>query len=155
VLSTLHTNDAASAVTRLLDLGVPYYLIQNVLIGVMAQRLVRTLCPHCKGASQIDAALWEALVRPLPLPKPATIGEPRGCPECRNTGYLGRVGLYELLTVTPELRRLFRADMDEEVLRRAAFERGMRPLRVGAALQIAAGSTTFEEVMQILPPLAE
>ena len=155
VLSTLHTNDAASAITRLLDLGVPYYLIQNVLIGVMAQRLVRTLCPHCKGVGQIDAALWEALTRPLPLPKPAAIGEPRGCPECRNTGYLGRVGLYELLAVTPELRRLFRSDMDEESLRRAAFEQGMRPLRVGAALQIAAGSTTFEEVVQILPPLTD
>ena len=155
VLSTLHTNDAASAITRLLDLGVPHYLIQNVLIGVMAQRLVRTLCPHCKGTDRIDDALWEALVRPWPLPKPEAIGAPRGCPECRNTGYLGRVGLYELLTVTPELRRLFRTDMDEETLRRNAFEQGMRPLRVGAALQIAAGLTTFEEVAQILPPLAE
>jgi len=155
VLSTLHTNDAASTITRLLDLGVPYYLIQNVLIGVMAQRLVRTLCPHCKGTGQIDAALWKALVQPWPLPKPETVGVPRGCPECRNTGYLGRIGLYELLTVTPELRRLFRPDMDEDALRRSAFDHGMRPLRVGAALQIAAGLTTFEEVVQILPPLAE
>ncbi|MBK8182689.1 MAG: Flp pilus assembly complex ATPase component TadA [Candidatus Competibacteraceae bacterium] len=155
VLSTLHTNDAASAITRLLDLGVPYYLIQNVLIGVMAQRLVRTLCTHCKGAEQIDEVLWGALVRPWPIPKPATIGAPKGCPECRNTGYLGRVGLYELLTVTPGLRRLFRSEMDEETLRRGAFEQGMRPLRVGAALQIAAGLTTFEEVVQILPPLTE
>ncbi len=155
VLSTLHTNDAASAVTRLLDLGVPYYLIQNVLIGVMAQRLVRTLCPHCKAADQIDEVLWGALVRPWPLPKPAAIRAPKGCPECRNTGYLGRVGLYELLAVTPGLRRLFRPDMDEETLRRGAFEQGMRPLRVSAALQIAAGLTTFEEVVQILPPLAD
>ena len=121
----------------------------------MAQRLVRTLCPHCKVPDHIDDALWEALVRPWPLPKPDTIRAPRGCPECRNTGYLGRVGLYELLTVTPELRRLFRSEMDEEVLRRSAFEQGMRPLRVGAALQIAAGLTTFEEVVQILPPLTE
>ena len=155
VLSTLHTNDAASAVTRLLDLGVPYYLVQNVLIGVMAQRLVRTLCPHCKAADQIDEVLWGALVRPWPLPKPAAIRAPKGCPECRNTGYLGRVGLYELLAVTPGLRRLFRPDMDEETLRRGAFEQGMRPLRVSAALQIAAGLTTFEEVVQILPPLAD
>ena len=155
VLSTLHTNDAASAVTRLLDLGVPYYLVQNVLIGVMAQRLVRTLCPHCKAADQIDEVLWGALVRPWPLPKPAAIRAAQGCPECRNTGYLGRVGLYELLAVTPGLRRLFRPDMDEETLRRGAFEQGMRPLRVSAALQIAAGLTTFEEVVQILPPLTE
>ena len=155
VLSTLHTNDAASAVTRLLDLGVPYYLIQDVLIGVMAQRLVRTLCPHCKETGQIDGALWEALIRPWPLPKPVTIRAPCGCPECRNTGYLGRIGLYELLTVTPELRRLFRPNMDADELRRRASARGMRPLRVSAALQIAAGLTTFEEVIQILPPLDE
>ena len=155
VLSTLHTNDAASAVTRLLDLGVPYYLIQNVLIGVMAQRLARTLCPHCKETGQIDGALWEALIRPWPLPKPVTIRAPCGCPECRNTGYLGRIGLYELLTVTPELRRLFRPNMDADELRRRASARGMRPLRVSAALQIAAGLTTFEEVIQILPPLDE
>ncbi|QQS54204.1 MAG: Flp pilus assembly complex ATPase component TadA [Candidatus Competibacteraceae bacterium] len=155
VLSTLHTNDAVSAVTRLLDLGVPYYLIQNVLIGVMAQRLVRTLCPYCKASGQIEDGLWEALVRPWSLPKPATVGVPQGCSECRKTGYLGRVGLYELLMVTPELRRLLRAETDEEVMRRGAFEQGMRPLRISAACQIAAGLTTFEEVMQTLPPLDE
>ena len=155
VLSTLHTNDAASAVTRLLDLGIPHYLIQNVLIGVMAQRLVRTLCPHCKEAGQIDDALWEAMTRPWPLPKPAAVRAPRGCPECRSTGYLGRVGLYELLTITPELRRLLRPEMDADELRRRAGAQGMRPLRVSAALQIAAGLTTFEEVVQVLPPLEE
>ena len=155
VLSTLHTNDAASAVTRLLDLGVPHYLIQNILIGVMAQRLVRTLCPHCKEAGQVDDALWNAMVRPWTLPKPAAIRAPRGCSECRNTGYLGRVGLYELLTVTPELRRLLRPNVDDGELRRRAIEQGMRPLRVSAALQIAAGLTTFEEVVQVLPPLEE
>ncbi|MDG4548875.1 MAG: GspE/PulE family protein [Candidatus Contendobacter sp.] len=155
VLSTLHTNDAASAVTRLLDLGVPHYLIQNVLIGVMAQRLVRTLCPHCKGEGELESTLWEALIRPWPLPKPAAVRVPRGCPECRNTGYLGRVGLYELLTVTPELRRLLRPDLASDELRRRACEQGMRLLRVSAALQIAAGLTTFEEVVQVLPPLEE
>ena len=155
VLSTLHTNDAASAVTRLLDLGVPHYLIQNILIGVMAQRLVRTLCPHCKEAGQMDDALWSAMIRPWTLPKPAAIRAPCGCSECRNTGYLGRVGLYELLTVTPELRRLLRPNVDDAELRRRAVEQGMRPLRVSAALQIAAGLTTFEEVVQVLPPLEE
>ena len=155
VLSTLHTNDAVSAVTRLLDLGVPYYLIQNVLIGVMAQRLVRTLCPYCKTSGQIEDGLWEALVRPWSLPKPDTVGVPQGCSECRKTGYLGRVGLYELLMVTPELRRLLRAETDEELVRRGAFEQGMHPLRISAASQIAAGLTTFEEVMQTLPPLDE
>jgi general secretion pathway protein E len=122
---------------------------------VMAQRLVRTLCPHCKGTGQIDDALWEAMVQPWPLPKPEAIGAPQGCPECRNTGYLGRVGLYELLVVTPGLRRLFRPEIDEDDLRHAAFKQGMRPLRVSAALQIAAGLTTFEDVVQILPPLTD
>lgn len=155
VLSTLHTNDAASAITRLLDLGIPHYLIQGVLLGVMAQRLLRTLCPHCKEQAEFDADLWEALVHPWPLPKPALVGVARGCLECRHTGYLGRVGVYELLRVTPELRRRFRAGVDEEALREAAFQRGLRPLRISAALQISAGLTTFEEVAQILPPLRE
>ncbi len=155
VLSTLHTNDTAAAVTRLLDLGVPHYLIQNVLIGVMAQRLVRTLCPHCKGVGQLEDTVWEGLIHPWSLPKPETIGAPQGCPECRNTGYLGRIGLYELLTVTPELRRLLRPEVDAADIRRAACEQGMRPLRVSAAFQVAKGVTTFAEVMQVLPPLAE
>jgi general secretion pathway protein E len=154
VLSTLHTNDAISAITRLLDLGVPHYLIQNVLIGVMAQRLVRTLCPHCKGTDGMDDGLWEALVRPWPLPKAGSDRRAARLPECRNTGYLGRVGLYELLTVTPELRRLLPGGSRMRMLcggRR--LDQGMRPLRVSAALQIAAGLTTFEEVVQTLPPL--
>jgi general secretion pathway protein E len=155
VLSTLHTNDAASSVTRLLDLGVPHYLIQSVLIGVMAQRLVRTLCPYCKTPGQIDDELWKALVQPWPLPRPETISAAHGCAECRNTGYLGRVGLYELMQVTPALRRLFRPKLSEDTLRREACAQGMRPLRVSAALQIAAGLTTFEEIAPILPPLSE
>ena len=155
VLSTLHTNDAASSVVRLLDLGIPHYLVQNVLIGVMAQRLVRTLCPHCKDSGELDGELWEALVHPWDVPKPTAVGVARGCVECRNTGYLGRVGVYELLRVTPELRRLIQADTDDSTLRNAAFQCGLRPLRISAALQISAGLTTVEEVAQILPPLKE
>ncbi len=154
VLSTLHTNDAVSSITRLLDLGVPHYLVQNVVIGIMAQRLVRTLCLHCKETEDIDDTLWEALIQPWSLPKPEKIGQSKGCPECRNTGYLGRVGLYELLTVTPHLRRLFVPGVNEDDLRQKAFDQGMRPLRFSAAQQIAAGITTFEEVMNVLPPLA-
>ena len=155
VLSTLHTNDAASSVVRLLDLGIPHYLVQNVLIGVMAQRLIRTLCPHCKDSGELDVELWEALVHPWDVPKPTAVGVARGCVECRNTGYLGRVGVYELLRVTPELRRIIQADTDDSALRNAAFQRGLRPLRISAALQISAGITTVEEVAQILPPLKE
>jgi len=116
---------------------------------------VRTLCPHCKEEGPLEPALWEALMRPWPLPEAAAVRAPRGCPECRNTGYLGRIGLYELLTITPELRRLLRSDMDAAELRRRACGQGMRPLRVSAALQIAAGLTTFEEVVQVLPPLED
>src|SRR5690606_8751015 len=101
VLSTLHTNDAPSAVMRLLELGVPYYLLEATLAGVMAQRLVRTLCPHCKAANgELPDALWDSLVQEWKLPKPRTVYRPVGCPECRQTGYRGRTGLYELLTVS-------------------------------------------------------
>jgi len=155
VLSTLHTNDASAAITRLLDIGVPHYLIQGTLIGVMAQRLVRTLCPHCKAAAPLEDTLWEPLVHPWPIRKPDMIATPSGCNECRNTGFLGRTGLYELLTVTPSLRRLFQSTPDTARLRNQAIKDGMRPLRISAAYHIAAGLTTLEEVMKVLPPLEE
>ncbi|OGA28654.1 MAG: type II secretion system protein E, partial [Betaproteobacteria bacterium RIFCSPLOWO2_02_FULL_68_150] len=101
VLSTLHTNDAPSAVTRLLELGVPPYLLNATVNGVMAQRLVRTLCPHCKQKVELhraeEIAAWEALVTPWKTNRPASICKPVGCLECRMTGYLGRVGIYETL----------------------------------------------------------
>jgi general secretion pathway protein E len=100
VLSTLHTNDAPSAITRLLDLGVPAYLINSTVLGVMAQRLVRTLCPHCKKPMPItedQRASWRSLVAPWKSSEPAHIHQPVGCLECRMTGYMGRVGIYEIL----------------------------------------------------------
>ncbi|MBS0213762.1 MAG: Flp pilus assembly complex ATPase component TadA [Proteobacteria bacterium] len=154
VLSTLHTNDAPSAITRLLDLGVPHYLIASTLNGVLAQRLVRTLCPHCKQPAPVSADGWEALNERhglLPLPTSGTCG-PKGCLECRNTGFLGRTGLYELLPLTPALRGLIRADMDLDGFTRAAIGQGMRSLRTTAMQKIAAGLTTVEEVLSVLPP---
>ncbi len=104
VLSTLHTNDAPSAVMRLLELGVPYYLLEATLIGIMAQRLVRTLCPHCKTTGgDITDDLWDSMTEGQKIPKPAIIYRPIGCPECRQTGFRGRTGLYELLTVTAKV----------------------------------------------------
>src|SRR5690606_23388751 len=94
VLSTLHTNDAPSAVTRLLELGVPAYLLNAALIGVLAQRLVRTLCPHCKRSVAPDPRAWAELVQPLKVAAPAAVCAPQGCLECRHTGYLGRIGVY-------------------------------------------------------------
>jgi len=155
VLSTLHTNDAPSAITRLLDLGIPYYLIQSTLVGIMAQRLVRNLCPHCKESAPLDETLWDSLLHPWTIDKPDTLAVPQGCVECRHTGYLGRSGIFELLAVTANLRRLFRADPDNVQIRQQASQEGMLPLRISAAYQVAAGVTTIEEVLKVLPPIED
>ncbi|GIZ52075.1 GspE/PulE family protein [Noviherbaspirillum aridicola] len=149
VLSTLHTNDAPSAVMRLLELGVPYYLLETTLIGIMAQRLVRTLCPDCKqpGGELLDET-WAALSEGRPLPRPATVYRPIGCPECRQTGYRGRTGLYELLTVSQPFARLIKEETDIHALRAQSIEDGMKPLRIAGALKIAEGVTTAEEVLK-------
>ena len=151
VLSTLHTNDAVTAVTRLLDLGVPHYLIQGTLGGVMAQRLVRTLCPHCKVEAPVQEPLWQVLVHPWNLSPPERGYAPQGCSECRQTGFLGRTGIYEVLTVTPALRRLIRPDPEAAALRSQARRDGMRVLRLSAAYQVAAGLTTLDEVLKVVP----
>ncbi len=147
VLSTLHTNDAPSAITRLLDIGVPYYLINATLLGVLAQRLVRNLCPHCKERGTLDDDQWQSLIHPWKIAKPETVYQPKGCLECRNTGYLGRSGLYEMLTMTPTLRKLVRPDTDLDAVREQALREGMRPLRISGALKVYAGVTTLEEVI--------
>ncbi|HZF99108.1 MAG TPA: GspE/PulE family protein [Pseudoxanthomonas sp.] len=153
VLSTLHTNDAPSAITRLLDLGVPHYLVASTLNGVLAQRLVRTLCHHCKRPQALGDSAWDALREPGEgLPGAITPHAPVGCLECRRTGYLGRVGLYELLPINPSLRALIRADMDLAAFVRAARGQGLRTLRRAALEKVAAGLTTVEEVLTVLPP---
>jgi len=152
VLSTLHTNDAPSAVTRLLDLGVPYYLLNSTMIGVMAQRLVRTLCPHCKEAGDLDDDTWNRLVTPWKANKPAQVYYAKGCLECRMTGYMGRVGLYEMLTMSPALRRLVTPETDLQAMTDQAYKDGMKPLRISGAAKIAAGVTTVDEVLKVAPP---
>jgi general secretion pathway protein E len=153
VLSTLHTNDAPSAVTRLLDLGVPHYLIQSTLTGVVAQRLVRTLCPHCKKEMPLDQDAWQALAQRWKLAPPAQAYGPKGCLECRRTGFLGRTGIYEMMVITPRLRALIQPDMDLAALVAAARAEGMRSLHASAAAQVARGVTTIPEVIHVLPPL--
>ncbi len=158
VLSTLHTNDAPSAITRMLDLGVPAYLINSTLLGVMAQRLVRTLCPHCKKAAPItedQRAAWRSLVAPWKSAEPAQLWQPVGCLECRMTGYTGRVGIYEVLLNSPEIRRQIKPITDIPKLREQAFREGMRPLRISGALKVAQGQTSLEEVIKVAPPLDE
>lgn len=153
VLSTLHTNDAASAITRLLDLGVPHYLVASTLNGVLAQRLVRTLCVHCKRPHTLSDDDWSAIREPgEALPDTLNVHAPVGCLECRRTGYLGRVGLYELLPVTPRLRSLIRADTDLASFSHAARGEGLRTLRRTGLEKVAAGLTTIEEVLSVLPP---
>ena len=153
VLSTLHTNDAPSAITRMLDLGVPSYLLQSTILGVMAQRLVRTLCPHCKEKHEIDEAAWERLVAPWKASVPhGTTYINKGCLECRMTGYMGRMGIYETMVMTPELRKAITEDTDLDTLRDRAFREGMKPLRISGAMKIAAGVTTIDEVMTVAPP---
>ena len=152
VLSTLHTNDAPSAVTRLLDLGVPPYLISSTLLGVMAQRLIRTLCPHCKAPGDPpDEETWRMLTAPFRADLPQETKMPVGCLECRMTGYFGRVGLYEIMTLTPAMRRLVHSDGDDAKLREQAYREGMKPLRVSGASKIAAGLSTTEEVVKVAP----
>ncbi|HWU77754.1 MAG TPA: GspE/PulE family protein [Rhodanobacter sp.] len=153
VLSTLHTNDAPSAVTRLLDLGVPHYLIQSTLTGVVAQRLVRTLCPHCKQPATQDAQTWNLLTHGWTLPVPEQVFRPIGCLECRNTGFMGRTGIYEMMKLSAHLRGLISAQLDLSGFGHAALAEGMRPLRISAADQVAAGLTTVQEVLTVLPPI--
>jgi general secretion pathway protein E len=155
VLSTLHTNDAPSAITRLLDLGVPAYLISSTLLGIMAQRLVRTLCPHCKKSAPItdeERVAWRSLVHPWKATEPAQVYHAVGCLECRMTGYSGRIGVYEILLNTPETRRLIKPSAEIPKIRDQAFREGMRPLRVSGALKVAQGVTTLEELIKLVPP---
>jgi general secretion pathway protein E len=151
VLSTVHTNDAPSAITRLLDLGVPGYLLKSTILGVMAQRLIRTLCPHCKAETDIDAATWQRLMRPWSAKKPARVYQPVGCLECRNTGFLGRSGVYESFVMSDSLADLVQDGCDPQTLRKAAIRQGMLSLRLSGARKIAAGSTTADEVLRVTP----
>lgn len=154
VLSTLHTNDAPSAVMRLLELGVPYYLLESTLIGIMAQRLTRTLCSHCKSPDgEMLDDIWQSLSEGSDLPKPTVIYRPVGCPECRQTGYRGRTGIYELLTVTQTFSKMIKAETDIHALKQQSIADGMKPLRLAGALKIIEGSTTAEEVLKVTAAL--
>ena len=151
VLSSLHTNDAPTAITRLLELGVPSYLVRATLVGVVAQRLVRTLCPHCKQATEPDAEVWNAMVKPWTLPLPKQVYKPAGCQECRETGFKGRQGIYEVMPFSEALQEYAEEKTDLPRLRRHAYKEGMRSLRLSGALKVAAGLTTINEVLRVAP----
>ncbi|MGH8768094.1 MAG: GspE/PulE family protein [Burkholderiales bacterium] len=155
VFSTLHTNDAPSALTRLLDIGVPPYLLHTTILAVMAQRLVRTLCPFCREAGTIDDSTWNMLIAPWQSEKPKQVYNAKGCLECRMTGYAGRIGIYEILLMTAGQRPLITAETDAALIREQASRDGMKPLRIAGALKVAAGVTTVDEVLKVTPPIAD
>jgi general secretion pathway protein E len=155
VFSTLHTNDAAASIARLLELGIPNYLVNATLIGILAQRLVRTLCPHCKApGEEVDPALWKELVAPWRSNVPERIYKPVGCLECRRTGYMGRTGLIEMLVMTDAMRKLIGEGADLVQMRGQAARDGLRSLRVSGAEKIAKGMTTLDEVLKAAPPFS-
>ncbi|GAB3469050.1 GspE/PulE family protein [Polaromonas eurypsychrophila] len=155
VFSTLHTNDAPSAVSRLMELGVPSYLINATLLGVLAQRLVRTLCAQCREKDEGSSreALAE-IVKPWQINGGYQPYKPVGCVDCRMTGFMGRMGLYELLTVTEAFKDKVTKEPNIDALRRQAVTDGMRPLRLAGALKVAGGVTTIEEILSTTPPMS-
>ena len=149
VLSTLHTNDASSAPTRLIDMGVQPFLISSSLVGVLAQRLVRTLCKECKQPTKISD--FEKVVLDIEDdPKDITIFKPVGCPKCSNTGYAGRTVVSELLLINDEIRALIIQKADAATIKKAAVRNGMRTLRGDALDKIFEGVTSVEEVMRAI-----
>jgi len=153
VFSTLHTNDAPSAITRLMELGIPSYLLNATLLGVLAQRLVRTLCKECRKTDEnADPAVLKEMIKPWKIGSYRPY-KPVGCVECRMTGFRGRMGIYELLTFSDELRALINQAPSIQALRQQAIKDGMRPLRLGGALRAAQGVTTLEEVLAATPPM--
>ena len=152
VLSTLHTNDAPSAINRLLDLGVPDYLLRSTLAGVIAQRLIRKLCEHCKVSHKVDAASWISMVHPWSLESPSHMYQAKGCIECRNTGYHGRTGVFEMMPIDGEIRKLIKQDVPSETVSSVAYQQGMEPLRIAIAKLLKAGKTSLEEAIKLAPP---
>ncbi|MEE8137885.1 MAG: ATPase, T2SS/T4P/T4SS family [Thermoanaerobaculia bacterium] len=149
VFSTLHTNDAAAAITRLADLDVERYLISSTLVGAMAQRLVRKVCPHCASDHYVTDEEVATLRLAVPSGKRIKVKVGEGCFECRATGYFGRTGIFEVLPVGDRVKQLIVEGVDAPKIKREAVTLGMRTLRQSALRKLAEGTTTFEEVMRV------
>ena len=149
VLSTLHTNDAPSAISRLQELGVAPYLIKATLLGVMAQRLLRTLCPACKTECPLSPGDWAGFAPDWTHPPPAQACQAKGCAQCRDTGYSGRVGVYEVMLMSEKLKALIGPDTDLNAIRSLACVQGMLGLRLAAAHKVATGATSIEEALRV------
>ncbi|MEG1488271.1 GspE/PulE family protein [Acinetobacter sp.] len=151
VLSTLHTNDAPSSLTRLHDLGIQPFLTAATILGVLAQRLVRKLCPHCKQETFINEQEWKHLTFDYEIEMPNFVFHAVGCEECRHTGYKGRIGIYEFMPLSLESKQLIGANANLNQLRHQAKKEGIEPLRIAGARKVLAGMTTLEEVLRVVP----
>jgi general secretion pathway protein E len=149
VFSTLHTNDAASSISRLVDLGVERFLINSTLIGAMAQRLMRRICPSCVAERHLEADEVNMLRLAVPPGKRVKVKEGEGCFECRNTGYFGRTGIFEIMPLDEAVKNLVIQGADAPEIKREAAKNGMRTLRQSALRKLAEGVTTFEEVVRV------
>ncbi|MDI9347653.1 MAG: GspE/PulE family protein [Methylacidiphilales bacterium] len=155
VLSTLHTNDSVTAITRLRDLQLPNYVITNTLRGVLAMRLVRLLCVQCKKPSDetLPQEVWDSFIHPFKMTKPDRVYQPVGCKFCRNQGFSGRAGIFELLVIDKEIKALISQNANSDAISHHAKTKGLVPLRIAGAKRVFAGETTFEEVASSTPEL--
>jgi general secretion pathway protein E len=149
VFSTLHTNDAAGALTRLVEMGIEPFLAASCIVGVLAQRLVRRLCPHCKEPVEVPAELLAALRGEGLLTQEGTFFEGRGCGRCMGTGYRGRTGLYELLRIDDTIRELLLQNRDAAGIKAAAVRLGMQPLRTAGMAKALSGEISLAEVLRV------
>jgi general secretion pathway protein E len=149
VFSTLHTNDSATSISRLLDLGIEPFLISSTLVGTMAQRLVRRICARCSTVRYLSREEVQTLRLSVPPGKKVQVMEGKGCHECRGTGYRGRVGIFEIMAVDDSIKHLVQTRADAPMIKRESVKNGMRTLRQSALQRLAEGSTTFEEVVRV------
>jgi general secretion pathway protein E len=149
VFSTLHTNDASSCISRLVDLEIERFLISSTLVGAMAQRLLRRICPHCVTERYLEADEISMLRLAVPAGKRVKVKEGEGCFECRNTGYFGRTGIFEIMPLDEGIKNLILRGADSPEIKREATKNGMRTLRQSALRKLAEGVTTFEEVVRV------
>jgi len=149
VLSTLHTNDASSTITRLLDLGVPPFLIHATLIGILAQRLVRKVCPHCNESFEMDSSELKELGIKTGTGGMIKLRRGTGCSKCRNTGYLGRAGIFEVLPYTESLKKITTVQADLDTISSQAKKEGMETMRENAIKKMLGGTTTYQEVLRV------
>ena len=149
VFSTLHTNNAAGALTRLVEMGIEPFLAASSIVGILAQRLVRKICPHCKEAVSPPAELLDQLGDECTLPANPQFYKGRGCSRCMNIGYWGRSGIYELLPIDETIRELLLQDKDAATIKQAAMRQGMQSLRSAGVAQALEGVTSLEEILRV------